>query len=135
MKLKNFTFKGKNHDISYIETQQVKEGVTCDLYTFDNDETRDLAVVTVSKGFKTPLQRVLLGSLTLEGNVSGHGKLTVRNKDGKEYVYDCDNDSERIEIEVVVGQTMQWEATDSELVFYEICYPPYTDGRFKNLLE
>lgn len=134
-KLKNFRFKGKSLAIEYVETQQVKEGVTCDLYTFSNDSTKDLAIVTVLKGYKTPLQRVLLGTLTLEGYVSGHGTLNIRNKDGKEYIYDCDKPSERIEIEVVVGQTMQWEATDSDLVFYEVCSPPYQDGRFENLPE
>ena len=29
---------------------------------------------------------------------------------------------------------MQWEASkNSNLVFYEVCYPPYQDGRFENL--
>ena len=130
-----FKFKGSNSAITFIETQQVKEGVTCDLYQFNADETKDLAIVKVSKGYKTPLQRVLHGSLTIEGYVSGHGTLIVRNKDGKEYLYNCDETSERVEIEVVVGQTMQWEATDTNLVFYEVCSPPYKDGRFENIPE
>ena len=29
---------------------------------------------------------------------------------------------------------MQWEADkDSDLVAYEICFPPYEDGRYQNI--
>lgn len=35
---------------------------------------------------------------------------------------------------LMVGDTMQWEAvSDSDLVFAEVCYPPYAEGRFEVL--
>jgi hypothetical protein len=37
------------------------------------------------------------------------------------------------EVIVKVGETMQWVAAESGLTFYEICEPPYIDGRFENL--
>ncbi len=37
---------------------------------------------------------------------------------------------------IEVGQIMQWQADKKcELIAYEVCYPPYEDGRYKNLLE
>jgi hypothetical protein len=40
------------------------------------------------------------------------------------------------EVAVAVGETMQWQAADeADLVVYEICEPPYADGRFENLAE
>ena len=39
-------------------------------------------------------------------------------------------------IDVKVGDTMQWKADlNSRLVVYEVCYPPYADGRYENLPE
>ena len=38
------------------------------------------------------------------------------------------------EVEIKVGDLVQWEAT-KDLVFAEICYPPYEDGRFENISE
>jgi hypothetical protein len=38
-----------------------------------------------------------------------------------------------LEVEVKIGETMQWQAApDSDLEVYEICFPPYADGRFEN---
>jgi hypothetical protein len=38
------------------------------------------------------------------------------------------------EVTIFVGQIVQWEADPSnDLLFYEICEPPYEDGRFENL--
>lgn len=40
----------------------------------------------------------------------------------------------RPEITVNIGDVMQWEAApDSSLVAYEICYPPYEEGRYEEL--
>ena len=47
--------------VTYVETMQVKDGVSCDVYTFDNDNSKDLAIVTVDKGSKTPLQKIQKG--------------------------------------------------------------------------
>lgn len=120
--------------VNYVETQQVKDGVECDIYTFDANTSRDLAVVRVAKGFKTPLQRVLKGDETIEKYVKGIGTLTVTNTDGTEIVHTFPNEAHQDEVVVGIGQTMQWTANE-DLVFYEICTPPYEDGRFENLPE
>jgi len=37
-------------------------------------------------------------------------------------------------IEVSIGEIMQWEADkESDLHVFEVCYPPYEDGRYENL--
>jgi hypothetical protein len=129
-KLTTFSHAGERHIVSFIETMQVCEGVSCDVYTFPNDQSRDLAIVHVTRGRKTPLQKVLLGEVTIEGFFGGEGTLSI---DGGEHTYVFNNESPG-EVEVSIGQTMQWKATgDSDLVFYEICQPPYKDGRFEHL--
>jgi len=106
--------------------------VTCDIYTFIEDTTKDLGVVSVTKGSKTPLQKVLLGSKTLEIFKSGAGTLTITNTEGTERVYTFP--SEITKVQVNIGETMQWEAIE-DLTFHEICHPPYRDGRFVNIEE
>ena len=120
--------------VKYVETQQVKDGVECDIYTFYANTSRDLAVVRVAKGFKTPLQKILKGDETVEKYVSGTGTLNVTDVDGTKHVHNFPNDSHKDEVIVGIGQIMQWTAND-DLVFYEICTPPYEDGRFENLPE
>lgn len=120
--------------VKYVETQLVKDGVECDIYTFDANTSRDLAVVRVAKGFKTPLQKILKGDETIEKYVKGTGTLTVTNADGSEIVHTFPNEAHQDEVVVGIGQTMQWAANE-DLVFYEICTPPYEDGRFENLPE
>jgi len=127
-KLENFN----EEPITFVETQNVKSGVVCDVYFFDKDGSKDLGIVTVSKGSKTPLQKVLKGDKTIEGFLSGVGTLTITKQSGEIEKYDFSNSTAKIEVEVGIGQTMQWEANE-ELVFYEICYPPYQDGRFENI--
>jgi hypothetical protein len=133
-KLSGFKSGGGNHEVSFIETMQVKEGVWCDVYAFVGDNTKDLAIVRVTKGFKTPRQRILQGSSTIEGLLEGKGTFTVQQEDGTVNNYVLDATSDNKEIEVKIGQIMQWAAPDdTDLVFYEICDPPYQDGRFENL--
>lgn len=134
-KLTQFVLSGKSVPVRFIETQTVKEGVECDIYVFTADSSKDLAIVRVAKGYKTPLQRVLLGDRTIEGFYDGVGTLTVRSASGQtdEYAF---NPSDNKEVVVEVGQIMQWYANgDTDLTFYEICEPPYADGRFENLDE
>ncbi len=45
------------------------------------------------------------------------------------------NSSDIKEVEVKIGECMQWEAMEDGLVFYEICYPPYKEGRYENINE
>ena len=119
--------------ITFVETLNVKEGVVCDVYTFNENKEKDLGVITVAKDASTPLQKILKGEKTIEGYVQGEGKLTVVQRNGEtvEHVFP----GGQKEIELHVGDTMQWHAIGSELIFYEICYPPYEDGRYKNLTD
>src|SRR6056297_1517301 len=95
----------KDQKVNFIETTQVKEGVVCDIYEFDNDTTKDLGIVKVSKGFKTPLQKVLSGEKTIEIFREGAGQLKVIGTDKKERIYDFPR--QHSEVEVQVGEIMQ----------------------------
>lgn len=129
-KLKQFNGK----EVSFVETIQIKEGVVCDVYSFINDDSKDLGIVTLSKGYKTPLQRVLLGDKTIEGFMGGTGILTIQKEGEDTQNYKFPDTAQPKEIDVKVGELMQWEAgTNENLEFYEICYPPYKDGRYENL--
>lgn len=135
-KLSSFTVDGEPLQTTFVETVAVKDGVSCDVYAFADDSSRDLAIVRVAKGMRTPLQRVLSGNSTREGLFEGQGTLTVRSEDGSTETYDFDSQSTDRDVEVDVGQIMQWAASaDRDLIFYEICDPPYEDGRFENLPE
>jgi len=118
--------------VDFVETTIVKDGVTCDIYSFIGNTTKDLGVVKVTKGSKTPLQKVLLGDKTLEIFKDGSGTLTVTSAEGAECVYHFP--TEITEVQVNLGETMQWHAI-GDLTIYEICYPPYQDGRFANIKE
>ena len=128
MPVKSFLFEGREQLVSFMETLDVADGVACDVYTFDGDTTKDLGIIRINPGSKTPLQKVLKGDKTVEGYISGKGKLKITKPNGKQVVY-----TEPFAITVAVGELMQWEADpDSDLSVYEICYPPYEDGRFQN---
>ena len=118
------SFKGEA--VTFVKSSQVKEGVVCDVYKYNNTDERDLGIVYVDAGFTTPLQQVVQGDKTVEGYLQGNGTLTVSEK---KYVFP---NNETQEILVDVGETMQWRA-GTDLIFYEICEPPYQDGRFVNL--
>jgi len=129
--MKQLLCEGSLQNITYIETMKVKEGVECDVYSFTNDKNKDLGVIRISPGTKTPLQKILKGSKTVEGFISGKGKLVITKDDGHQEAFEA---IPGFEIIVNIGETMQWVAeTDSSLVAYEICYPPYEDGRYQNL--
>jgi len=133
-KLSEFTIDNQTLPVTFIETLTVKEGVKCDVYTFVGDNSKDLAIVTVERSCKTPLQRVLMGARTIEGYVAGEGALTVRSKDEEVKTYEFGPRFENTEVIVGVGQIMQWYANgDHDLIFYEICEPSYESGRFENL--
>ena len=115
------TFQGKA--VHYIETTFPNEDVECDIYEFENDKSRDLAVIEVNPNAKTPLQKVKKGDVTIEGFISGSGVLTVNGKSHGFAGFD--------EIVVHISDVMQWTAGNYGLVFYEICEPPYTIDRFE----
>ncbi len=133
--LKNFVFEGRPQAVSFVETSQVTDGVECDVYKFDGDTEKDLGTIRIKPGKKTPLQKILQGERTVEGHVSGTGRLTVTSPDGQQRVYQFVEAAEPTgPITVAIGERMQWEAAaDSDLVAYEICFPPYQDGRFENI--
>ena len=113
--------------VSYIETTHPNAATKCDVYVFDNDTTRDLAIIEVKPFGVTPRQRVLLGKKTIEGYISGAGELKVN---GTTYVFPNDSSDE---VEVLINDVMQWKAAEEGIIFYEICTPPYVDGRFEEL--
>jgi hypothetical protein len=122
--------------VDFIETTPVARGVVCDVYAFRNDQSQDLAVVTVQRGCHTPLQRVMQGDETLEGLLSGHGTLMVQSEDGSVEYHRFTHAKQRQAIAVRIGQLMQWHADgEGSLVFFEQCRPPYADGRFENISE
>ena len=130
----SFSFEGKVQPVSFVETLHVADGVECDVYKFAGDLTKDLGIIRVNPGKKTPLQKVLKGDRTVEGYISGKGKLTITKPDGKEEVHIADGESKEPVVSVEIGEILQWEAdTYADFVAYEICFPPYEDGRYENL--
>jgi hypothetical protein len=131
MKLSDFNFEGKELPVNFVETMQVAEGVECDVYKFVGDDSKDLGIIRVEAGHRTPMQRVLKGAHTIEGYISGRGGLVITEFDGEEKIY---NAGMGLEVDVKIGEVMQWRAApDSDLEVYEICFPPYESGRFENL--
>jgi len=135
--LKLFTFEGRTQPVSFVSNAEVTRGVVCDVYSFIGDPSKDLGIIKVEPGCKTPLQKVLKGERTIEGYFSGKGRLIVKTNDSSEVVYRVgDYPFESYFVTIGIGETMQWQAAeDSNLVVYEICFPPYEDGRFENLPE
>ena len=135
--LNTFEFEGKREKVSFVETVKVNTGVECDVYKFDQDGSKDLGVIRIDPGQSTPLQKVLKGEKTIEGYISGKGKLVVTGTDDRKTEYRAENPLPTpIMVTVAVGEKMQWRSdVDSPLVAYEICFPPYEDGRYENLLE
>ncbi|MFS8158919.1 MAG: hypothetical protein ACMG6E_01660 [Candidatus Roizmanbacteria bacterium] len=132
----NFEIDGSPHVISFVETMEVTQGVECDVYRFEGDNTRDLGIVRIQPGHKTHLQRVMGGERTIEGYVSGKGRFVVIRPDLTTQVYLFDGSIEGLQVELAVGEIVQYFADeDSNLVASEICYPPYEDGRFENIEE
>lgn len=135
--LNTFDFDNKTQLVSFVETTKVTAGVECDVYKFDGDNEKDLGVIRIDPGFKTPLQRVLKGDKTIEGYMSGKGRLVITKPDNVQKEYPVGNNTQKsFVIAVAIGEKMQWQADkDFPLVAYEICFPPYKDGRYENLQE
>lgn len=132
-KLNVFNLHGVDVEVKFIEHQTVKDGVTCDIYSFVDDASKDLAIVVVERGYKTPLQKVLSGTETVEGFLEGEATLKITDASGEHTMYNFPDKNLKV-VKVTIGQTMQWEAK-TKLTFYELCTPPYTNGRFQNLPE
>lgn len=133
--LKSFQFDRSVQPVKFIETTDVIDGVKCDVYKFIGDNTKDLGIIRIENGKRTPLQKVLKGNRTIEGFVSGKGKLKIGKADGTTEIFKVSEELlNSFSISVKIGETMQWESDpNSNLIAYEICFPPYEDGRFENL--
>jgi len=136
-KIHDFEFEGTSQPVEFVETTQVVSGVECDVYNLLGDKTKDLGIIRIQPGGRTPPQRVVGGDRTIEGHVSGTGALVVirtnGNGDPETYKF-TDDASEKLSVEVKIGDVMQWRAAEnSKLVVYEVCIPPYQDGRYENL--
>ena len=127
-----FSLEGADQPITFVETTEVREGVVCEVFTFDDRTDVDLGLVTVAPDAHTPLQRVLEGEVTIEGFISGAGTLEVVRKTSGE-IESYTFPGEHTEVEILQGDVVQWTAGPQGLEFYELCYPPYQDGRFENL--
>ena len=120
--------------ITFVSSSEVRPGVTCEVYAFDGESDRDLGIIHIEAGKKTPRQMVLRGEATQECYISGKGRLTVTRVDGQKSIYEVDGNIPTLTAYVGIDDVMQWEAAaDSELVFAEICYPPFEKGRFMDL--
>jgi hypothetical protein len=128
-----FDYAGAQLNVQYVETADIIEGVVAHVYRFANDNSRDLALVEVESGHATPLQRVAGGEETIEGWVSGVGTLTITDLRGREHRHAfCDRSTGPVSVQR--GELMQWCADAAQpLVFFEICTPPYEEGRFNDL--
>lgn len=134
--LTSFEFEGVRQPVNFLSSSLVVEGVECDVYEFVGDKTKDLGIIRVKPGFRTPVQRVLKGEMTVEGYVAGKGKLTVKRGDGKTERFFVGGNEGPISAKVEVGDLMQWEADkDTGLTAFELCIPAYDDGRFENLAQ
>ena len=130
--LTSFNFEGQEQAVSFIETTNVVDGVDCEVYSFVEDDTKDLGIIKISPSKKTPLQKVIKGEKTIEGYISGKGKLTITKSDGRQVEFVADGSP--ITAIVNIGELMRWESDpDLGLEVFEICYPPYEDGRFENI--
>lgn len=67
--LKEFKFEEKIQPVVYKETVGVNPDVDCEVYSFEGDNEKDLGIIKVKVGGKTPLQRVLKGQRTVEGHI------------------------------------------------------------------
>jgi hypothetical protein len=132
LRLDSFEYGGRDRPVTFIEKLFVKEGVDCDVYEFDGDSSRDLGIIRVTNGSSTPLQRVMDGDVTIEGHISGKGSLIVARTNGNREKYNFSNDGPYRPVQVDIGDTMRWTA-EEDLVFYEVCEPPYAEGRFQDL--
>lgn len=135
-----------NTPIIFEELVQVAPGVQCGVFSFDKegerDKIRDLGIIIIEPGGQTPIQRVILGDRTIEGLIYGSGALRVIRSNGGNPQYethyfdseDLLNPTTNISITVSEGDIMQWTADpNTYLIVYEICEPPFTEGRFETI--
>lgn len=131
-KIESFTHKGQKLATEFIVSSEVFPGVVCDAYYHPETMKRDLGVIYIKAGKKTKPQRLLAGLETIEGYISGKGKLIIVKPDGEKLQFEVGSESEGFSQSIEIGDIVQWRA-EEDLVTFEICFPPYEDGRFENL--
>lgn len=129
------SLEGNDLPVDFVLAEDIAPGVTCDVYLFMSDDSKDLAIINIEAGSKTPRQRVLDGTRTVEGYLAGAGTLHITRKNGSVETYPVgEHTEENFLIEIQVGDIMQWFAdADSRLTAFEVCWPRYVDGRFEDL--
>lgn len=130
MSEKLVSFRGER--VVFVETQEVTDGVTCDVYAFSADSTKDLGVIHIKAGASTPKQLILKGNKTVEGFLAGEADFVFSKAAEADIVFGYSDDSYGNDTTLDVGDTMQWLAIQDS-VCYEICYPTYEDGRFEQV--
>lgn len=135
--INRFPVDGERKAVSFVETVAINEEVRCHVYKFDNENGMDLGIIEIGQGGSTPLQEVISGVKTTEGFLAGKGKLIIYRQNGQTDIYPVNNDNyENILTDVCIGDLMQWHAdSDSFLKVFEICVPPFEDGRFRNITK
>ena len=107
--INSFKFEGQKQPVSFVKTMPITDGVECDVYAFDGDPTKDLGIIRIRPGAKTPLQKILKGDRTIEGYISGKGKLTVTKTDGKQEIHNVSPEQqEPFSVSVGIAELMQW---------------------------
>lgn len=130
-----FKFEGELMKLVFVETVIENDTVKCDVYSVEGDDSKDLGIIRIDIGGNTPLQKVLEGERTVEGLVSGKGKLLIHRASGETEIHLVGGwNKQEFSIDIGIGDKMQWHAdSDSELVAFEVCIPPYGDGRYENI--
>ncbi len=120
--------------VKFVGRTEEAPGAYCYVYNIEGDNNKDLGIIVMEPGAKTPLQKVLRGDRTIEGLVAGKGTLIITRVGGEIIEYHLDEERIPFSVEVKVGELMQWQAApNSRLVAFEIYYPPYQEDRFENL--
>ncbi len=134
-KLETFDFGKGPELVVFEEAMKVTNGVECDVYSVKDNVDKDLGIIRVDLGKSTPHQKVINGEKTIEGHISGDGFLIIKKVNGSEEIYPTtEGVNQQFELVVEIGETMQWIAGEnSSLELFEICIPPYEDGRFEDL--
>lgn len=133
--METFELRGVPQSVAFSCTVNVAPGVVCDEYGFISDKTKDLGIIHIKPGHSTPRQKVTTGEVTIEGYVWGEGIFVVNRSNGETETYGLGPEAvSRLEVEVNVGDVIQWIASPAVgLIAYEVCFPPFEEGRFVNL--
>lgn len=130
-KLSSFKFKGAEKDVNFTKTVITGPGTTCDIYSFEHDNSYNLAITKIAPGCRTSLQVIYEGDETIVGRLSGTGSLTIFKERDKNVLIFKDDYVGRLNARLSSGDVIRWHAMgESPLVVYEIFTPPYMENRY-----